>query len=145
MTVTIEKHHGELVDVEVLEETRVMDEYRRKILLRRKSDRRVVQFGIVRINLDTLSETIQSQIVSGEIPLGRILIDNGLMREVQLSQLWQVECGEELAGYFQFPEGCLTFGRTARILVNSLPVIELLEIVAPETEDSIGISKTELT
>ena len=132
MTVTVEKHHGELVDVEVLQESQLAGEYRRKILLRRQSDRKVVQFGIVRMNLKTLAPSVQQQITSGEIPLGRILIENELMREVQLSGLWKVECGEELAGYFQIPYGGFTYGRTARILVDSTPMIELLEIVAPE-------------
>lgn len=139
MTVAVENHHGELVDVDVLEQSRQTDEYRRKILLRRQSDRTVVQFGIVRINFKTLAPEIQQQITSGKIPLGRILIENDLMREVQLSGLWRVECGRDLSNHFQVPIDCVTYGRTARILVDSIPVIELLEIVAPETESQSAI------
>jgi chorismate-pyruvate lyase len=134
MTVTVEQRHGELVDVEVLQEAQDAHEYQRKILLRKRSDQKVVQYGIVRIDLRPIDGEIRDQIQSGRTPLGRILIEHDLMREVQLSGLWRVECGEDLAEHFGVDIGCITYGRTARILVESTPMIELLEIVAPEPE-----------
>ena len=51
MTVTVEAHHGDNVDVKVLEHIRGNDFYARKILLVTQKERRVVQFGLVRIML----------------------------------------------------------------------------------------------
>src|SRR5712692_4198802 len=49
MTVTVEAHHGSMVDVKVLERKRDRDSYARKILLTLQRDGRIVQFGLVRI------------------------------------------------------------------------------------------------
>jgi chorismate-pyruvate lyase len=106
--------------------------YSRKILLKRQSDQRVVQFGIVRLALETLEKPARDEILSQRTPLGRVLIEHGVMRAVQLLGLWEVVCGRELADCFGIEPGHVTYGRTALIYCNSEPAIELLEIVAPE-------------
>lgn len=138
MTVTVEQHHSDRVDVEVLNQSWTGDYYQRKILLRRQGDGRVVQFGIVRMSLKSLPLAIHSQVISGQIPLGRLLIESGVLREVQLCNLWRVQCGAELANVFGAREGQVTYGRTARIIVDSVSAIELLEIVAPEPHRRIS-------
>lgn len=132
MTVTVEDRHHCSVDVEVLQVDQTPTHYSRKILLRRQSDGRVVQFGIVRLALDTLDEASRNAIISQRVPLGRVLIEHGVMRAVQLLGLWQVACGSELAAHFGVEPGHITYGRTALIYCNSEPAVELLEIVAPE-------------
>ena len=132
MTVTVEQRHGCPVSVEVLESFESTTHYVRKILLRRTSDNRVVQFGIVRLKLDALDPEARDEILAKQIPLGRVLIQHNVMRYVQLFDVWHVRCGGELASYFNVPSGYETFGRTALIYCNDEPAIELLEIVAPE-------------
>lgn len=132
MTVTVEDRHAASVDVEVLQVERTQTHYSRKILLRRQPDRRVVQFGIVRLALDALELPTREEIFSERIPLGRVLIEHGIMRAVQLLGLWEVTCGRGLAAHFGTEVGHTTFGRTALIYCNSEPAVELLEIVAPE-------------
>lgn len=132
MTVTVERWHGSLVDVQVLERQAVDDYYARKILLRRQDNRRVVQFGIVQLRFEFLDANVRAEIESCSRPLGRILIQHDVLRDVDLHGLWRVLCGAELADYFGCPTGTLTFGRTAMIHCNGEPAIELLEIVAPE-------------
>lgn len=134
MTVTVEDRHKCPVDVEVLQVERTQTHYSRKILLRRQADRRVVQFGIVRLALDTLDQATRNEIISEKVPLGRVLIEHGIMRAVQLLGLWQVTCGPDLAEHFGVEAGRVTYGRTALIYCNSEPAVELLEIVAPEEE-----------
>src|SRR5947209_10219758 len=51
MTVTVERHHGDLVDVRILDRRHDGDSYARKILLALQGTGRVVQFGIMRIHL----------------------------------------------------------------------------------------------
>jgi len=134
MTVTVEHHHGQKVDVDILAEAESGDSYRRKIVLRRSSDREAVQFGIVRLDLNCLTPEARSQVLSGQTPLGRVLIENQILTEVHLRDLWRVRCGEELARLFGVDLGTITYGRTARIHVAGKSCIELLEIVAPEPE-----------
>jgi chorismate-pyruvate lyase len=132
MTVTVEQRHGCPVTVEVLESHESQTHYVRKILLRRKSDNRVVQYGIVRLKLDAIDAEPRAEILAKQIPLGRVLIQHNVMRQVQLLAVWNVRCGRELAKHFDVITGHETFGRTALIYCNEEPAIELLEIVAPE-------------
>src|SRR6476469_953358 len=79
MTVTVEAFHGCPVDVRVLETRQTGDYYSRKILLSRQSDGRILQFGIVRLNLSYLDEPVRQEIVSQGTPLGRVLIEHNVM------------------------------------------------------------------
>jgi hypothetical protein len=96
MTVTVEAFHGSLVDVQVLDERREGDVYTRASLLVRQSDRAVVQFGIMRINLAGLSAVVRREIEERGTPLGRILIRHNVMRHVKLFKLWRIWPGPEL-------------------------------------------------
>ncbi len=135
MTVTVESFHNSLVNVQVLDETKSDDIYARKILLTRKSDGQIVQFGIVRIHRHLLPEATREAIERGEIPLGRILIEQGVLRKVELCDLWKCQTNGELQQLMQLDQPTTLFGRTAIIYVDQQPVIELLEIVTPGQTD----------
>jgi chorismate-pyruvate lyase len=132
MTVTVEEHHGSLVDVEVLQTRLDADHYSRKILLRRQSDGKVVQFGIVRLNFAHVSDTVRREVESRSAPLGRILIRNNVLREIELFNLWEITPGPDLCRMFGVTSEQRTYGRTALIHCNDEPAVELLEIVVPE-------------
>lgn len=129
MTVTVEAWHNSLMELRVLQEKREGDSYARKIILARQRDGGVVQFGIMRIDLAALPEIVRLEIESQALPLGRIMIRHHLMRDVEVSRLWRVMPGPELQRHLHCPEDEPVFGRTAWILVDGHPVVELLEIV----------------
>ena len=131
MTVTVEEFHGCPVDVQVIDRHRTETHYARKILLVRQSDRTVVQYGIMRVHWRYLSAEVRAAIEDESIPLGRILIDHNVHRSIQLRELWRVTPGVELCHFFGLPPDGITYGRTALILCDNEPAIELLEIVAP--------------
>jgi chorismate-pyruvate lyase len=131
MTITLEAWHESLVDVRVEGECREPDRYARHSLLSRKSDGRVVQSGIMRIDLTGLPIAVRREIEVGETPLGRILIRADLLREVELLALWRIAAGPRLASELDLPPGTTVYGRSARILVEGRPAVELLEIVRP--------------
>lgn len=130
MTVTVEAWHNSLAELRVLQEKRGDDFYARKIVLARQRDGVVVQFGIMRIDLRNLPEIVKLEIQSQALPLGRIMIRHHLLRELEVCQIWQVQPGPELRRNLQCSADDPIFGRTARILVEGQPVVELLEIVA---------------
>ena len=74
---------------------------------------------------------MRAEIESQNTPLGRILIEHNVMRQVQLISLWKVAPGEELRKLFGLADADVTYGRTALIYCNGVPAVELLEIVAP--------------
>ncbi|HWB01155.1 MAG TPA: hypothetical protein VG713_21850 [Pirellulales bacterium] len=131
MTVSVEEYHRSPVDVRVLDRRVTPTHYARKILLARKRDGAVVQYGIMRVNFDYLSPRVRAEIESEHTPLGRVLIQHDVMRRVRLAGLWQVTPGSELRKLFEIPSPRITYGRTAVIECNGEPAIELLEIVAP--------------
>ena len=159
MTVAMEAFHGHSVSLDVVsvapDETAGQTSYTREILLRspifndkafgvpsrsgknQKKTNRVVQYGIVRINTDRLPQEVVARIEEGDIPLGRILIEADLHREVRCVCVFEVMPGP------YFGELCLgsekqavprTFGRFATISISEQPVIELFEVVVPAAE-----------
>lgn len=133
MTVTVELHHRDTVDVEVLRSDILGEHYRREILLRTHNTRRVVQYGIVRLNTKFLADKPRNEILEQRIPLGRVLIENNVLRKIELFDLFRVECGKVLSDFFGVPIGTVTYGRTALIHCDNEPAIELLEVVRPES------------
>jgi len=131
MTVTVERFHNGPVDVRVLETRLDGDHYSRKILLTRKSDGAVVQFGIMRLDFSCVTPTVRREIESQQTPLGRILIEHNVLREVHLTRLYKVTPGEDLQKLFGMRPGQITYGRTALIHFDGEPAVELLEIVTP--------------
>lgn len=135
MTVTVESHHRDKVDVIVLDRSVTKTHYARKILLCRQKDHVVVQYGIMRINYAYLADDVRKAVEAEETPLGRILIEHNVLRSVHLAALWRVTPGKELAHFFGIEtaqNGPVTYGRTAIIFCDDEPAVELLEIVAPE-------------
>ena len=132
MTVTVESHHADSVDVEVLRSDVVDGHYRREILLKTHVSQRVVQYGIVRIFTKYLSDKPRDEILRQRKPLGRVLIEHNVLREIELFDLLRVECGPVLSKYFGVEPGTITYGRTALIHCDHEPAIELLEVVRPE-------------
>jgi len=129
MTVTVEAFHDSLVNVQVLEEHREGDLYGRQTLLTRCTDGGVVQFGVMRINLRLLPDKARREVEAHAAPLGRVLIRNNVLREVELIALWRIAVAKKLADHLGLPVGNTTYGRSARILLDKQPAVELLEIV----------------
>jgi chorismate-pyruvate lyase len=134
MTVTVEAFHNDAVDVQVLRSVKQGDSYSREIILRTQRLGHVVQYGIVRIHLHRIAEEPKREILEEKKPLGRVLIEHPVLREVELFDLWRIRCGSVLAHSFSVPIDTITFGRTAMIHCDGEPAIELLEIVRPATD-----------
>ncbi len=133
MTVTMESYHQTSVDVRVLDQRLDGDTYARKILLLKSGTEDVVQFGIVRFNFQYVTDEVRAEIQAGETPLGRVLINHNVLRDVDLGAILRITAGPDLASLLQMPEGGVTYGRLATIFCNSKPAVDLLEISAPLT------------
>ena len=137
MTVTLEQHHGCPVDVHVIESKIEGDRYSRKITLTRQSDDAVVMFGLVRMDRTVFAASVLEEIESQRTPLGRVLIENDVLRAVKLLNLYRIEASADLAQLLMIDEGSICFGRTAMIYCDSKPAIELLEVVQSDHENDI--------
>lgn len=128
MTVTVEAFHRDLVDVKVLARQATPTHYAREILLVRRGDGRVVQYGIMRIRRAAVAPEVWEQIAAEDTPLGHVLIRHGVLRDVHLRRLWEVRPGPRLCEVFG--SDATVYGRTAMIDLDGEPAIELLEIVS---------------
>jgi hypothetical protein len=131
MTVTMEKYHGCPVDVHVIDRRLDGDVYARKILLTRHGTNSVVQFGLVRFDFQYVTAAVKKEIISEQVPLGRVLINHNVLRQVDLNAILKLTAGPALAKYLQMPVGGVTYGRIATIFCNQKPAIDLLEVSAP--------------
>ncbi len=132
MTVTVEEFYGDAVDVNILDLNLTDEWYARKILLTKRTDGRIVQFGIPRIRLKFCSAPVRKAILQGKTPLGRILIENNVHRRIEPIAFMKVPPG--IATETWFGEGAgkhATYGRIGVIYCDEQPAIEVLEIVAP--------------
>jgi chorismate-pyruvate lyase len=129
MTAAMERVHGS-VGLRVVA-TASDGRYAREIILEDTSGR-PVQYGIVRIDLAALDEEIARRIREARRPLGRILIDGGVLREVHDVALLEIVPGPHLRRVLALPDGTEPLhGRVAEIELNGRKAVELLEIVAP--------------
>jgi hypothetical protein len=137
MTVAMERFHGGPVTLRVVATADGTAEkpavYAREILLIGPTGK-VVQHGIVRLDLGRVDEAVAAAVRGARVPLGRILIDAGLLRDVQRVRLLEVAPGPHLAALFAGSAWsqpmARTYGRVADISLDGRPAVELLEIVA---------------
>jgi chorismate-pyruvate lyase len=134
MTITVEHFYRSLVDVRVLSCRRSGSEYARKILLATRDTGRVVQFGLVRINLGVCPELVRNEILEGRTPLGRVLMQHNMLRRIEPVAFLRVSLSRTMAEWFGVEEGATTFGRVGVIYTGDRPVVEVLEILAPVTK-----------
>lgn len=139
MTVTMEHYHNCTVDVKIIDRCADADVYSRKILLLKSGTDQVVQFGLVRFNFEYVTKQVREEILAGEIPLGRVLINHNVLRHIDLGAILRVTPGKELREYFQMSPGEVTYGRLATIFCNHQPAVDLLEISAPLTTTETAI------
>jgi chorismate-pyruvate lyase len=131
MTVTVEAYYREPVEVRVLEVVRRGNEYARKILLALRDSRRVVQFGIVQIDLAVLTPDVRETILAGEVPLGRVLIQNQVLRTVRPAAFFRAMPRPLMCEWFSLKRPEPTYGRIGVISTDGHPTIRVAEILAP--------------
>ena len=131
MTVTVEAHHGDLVNVRILSKLHKGDSYSRKILLTLQGNGKVVQYGIMRIQFRYCSVAVRDEIIAGKTPLGRILIQHNVLRRVEPTAFLRIIPGPALMREFALDQPTPTYGRLALIHCDGYPAVEVLEIVIP--------------
>ena len=131
MTVTMEVFHKCGVDVQVVYEELQEPLYNREILLTKVGSGEVVQFGLVRFNLTFVTPAVKSEILSKELPLGRVLIRHNVLRHIDLGAILKITPGSALQKHMQLQDASPVYGRLATIFCNGHPAVDLLEVAAP--------------
>ncbi len=141
MTVTLEAHHGAAVHLNVIEVHREGNEYARRLTLSAGPDGPIILAGIMCFNLEYCGDDVRRRILEANTPLGRILIEHGVMRRIQTEAFLRIPIDSAFCRLFGLtdsaPPGAThagathAHGRLAIIFCNTLPAVELLEVVPP--------------
>lgn len=128
MTATLVEHYGQPVALDVVDQRQSGDQYRRKIVLTVDAGR-VVEFGIVRLDLRFTSPPARAAILERKTPLGDIFGQYQVLTRVE--PLWYLQFPPESppVQYFRPPSLGPAYGRIAMIHCDGQPALELLEVV----------------
>lgn len=128
MTTRLGDYHGAAVELQVLSHSIEGDAYRRLIALCPTGQNRVVEVGLVRIDLACTNPAVRAMILDEKRPLGDILIAANVMRRVEPRWFVRFDGGRLLTE--QFGAGHAPFyGRIGTIFFEDRPAIRLLEVV----------------
>jgi chorismate-pyruvate lyase len=133
MTVTLERHHKSSVRVAPYQIHRNGSFYGRKLDLLVESGK-VVMTGIMLFNFSFCAASVQEQIIEGKTPLGRILIEHGILREITATAFLRIAADDPLVARFKLPTVQPAYGRLATIYCDGKPAVDLLEVVVPEPD-----------
>ncbi len=134
MTATLQAHYDQPIELQVLEYRRADDQYRRKILLTIDRGEKVVEFGVIRLDLRFTPPEVQSAILERNQPLGDIFGQHRVLTEVQ--PMWYLRLPSESPPVRLFHPAVAgdAFGRIGVIHCNGRPALELLEVVRADAE-----------
>lgn len=106
--------------------------YCREIALKNSFGREVV-YALARVHLDLFSPEARADIRAESLPLGRILVKHNVERRLEVDGVYLLEKPSEwLSSRWQVEKDTSLYARTATILCNDQPAIEVLEIIRPE-------------
>ncbi len=129
MTSTLQTYHKEPVALCVLRHHQCDHYYFREIVLTLPSTNTIVEYGIVRINLEVLSKSVRDEILAKHRPLGDILRKHDVLRRVEPRWFLRFAPRAVIWKNMEPPVTQETFGRIGMIYCHHQPAIELLEVV----------------
>ena len=134
MTVVLQRHHGAPVEVHVLEEQLVENQYTRKISLTPAGTDKVVEWGIVNLDFRYMPEAVKQEILARQTPLGAILIKHKVHRRIKPRYFLRFPEGSAVLKVFGAEYTEPVYGRLGSIYCDHAPCVELLEIVVNTVE-----------
>ena len=128
MTTTLEKFYGQPIQVEVKKQQVTGSLYERCSLLWLPQVG-VVEIGIVQMDLSFFSSGIREEILHGEKPLGKILIDHKEPRDVRVENYFKLQTCTSLEKAFSI-SSVFFYGRATTISCKA--PIKVAEIIRPQ-------------
>lgn len=132
MTSTLEAFHRSALRVEVLRRAQADTPYFREVFLRTQSHDRIVEYGVIAIDLEQFTPPQREAIQAGQIPLGELLHRFRIPFVSSPIGYFEVSAGRLGRRPFAVPEGTTCFGRFNRLATPSGQALAwILEILPP--------------
>lgn len=136
LTPTLEAHHRSPLHIRVLQSEQQGTRYHRRVVLI-TTDGRAVSQGEIEIHLDRLPESIVTQVLAGQKPLGGILRDERFQHQSRPQGFFALDSTPDLESIFAISGPSVLYGRRNHLLTAAGDVFaEVLEILAPSVKDS---------
>ena len=128
MTRILEQYWDQPVVLHVLHHHQNETVYERKISLSVDGHDHPVEYGAVRLHVDVCDPDVRSAILARRTPLGRILIDHGVMTNIECRCFFKMTPSREMCATFGMPDSPL-YGRYAEVDFDGKPALQLLEVL----------------
>lgn len=129
MTATLRAHYDQPLALRVLRHVETEEDYRRMIVLTVDDGIRVVEFGLVRMNLNVLPPAARKEVVARKLPLGEIFSQHDVLTRVEPRWYLRFAAKSPVVQYFAPGTPPEAFGRLGVIHCNGHAAVELLEVV----------------
>jgi hypothetical protein len=129
MTLTLERHFGGPLVVRPLSTALTGSWYTRRVLLAQQYSGKPVEMGAIRINLDAFRPRTRRTILANEIPLGRLLRDDGVDFQSRPIAFFSLTPSAEMLGVFWMREPRTLYGRRTEIFVGDRRIGDIVEIL----------------
>lgn len=129
MTIAQERFHSCKIGVRVLQSQLRDGWYARQIVLIPRGTDRVVQGGAVRIHLHMLDPEVQTAIRREDTPLGHVLINHEVLRQIEVTRYLRIAPGDALKAWPGFNPTERCYARLGILHCDRQPAIEVFEIV----------------
>lgn len=133
MTSTLTAHHREPIALEELGRAVTPTWLARRSLLRVARTGRPVEYGLIRIHLLVLEETVRAGVLDGRLPLGGLLNASGMTYKSCPGGFFRVAAVGTIATALEIKEPTGLFGR-CNCLSDRLgrPIADVVEILPPD-------------
>ena len=111
MTPTLERYHGERVELRVLQHRAIDNQFFRHIVLEGSVSQRPLEYGAIRIALGSLEEPARRQVLECRTPLGRILGSLGIVHQACPGGFFKIRSNALIARVLQLAGRPWLFGR----------------------------------
>jgi hypothetical protein len=135
MTAVLSEFHGADVALHVLAHRQVGDVYRRKIVLTVGDADRIVEFGLVRLDLSVVGDAVRTAIIERRRPLGAILIAHDVLTRVVPRWFVRFAPDSPVVAMFGTDGKEPVYGRIGMIYFHKEPAVELLEVVTDRASE----------
>ena len=129
MTITLERHFGGRVALRPLSTLLQGPWYFRRVLLAQEYTGRPVEMGAIRIRIAAFSPRVRREILRNDVPLGRLLRDNGVDYESRPKVFLRVTPNAEMMGVFWMREPKTLYGRRTEMMHNGTKIGDIVEVL----------------
>jgi chorismate-pyruvate lyase len=132
MTSKLEEFFADEMTLRVLQCDHTADHYRREVVLCCAKSGQSVEYGAIEIELSAFDESLRSEIVRGQQPLGGLLNRHAIRYRSRPRGFLRVAPDLRLAEIFHLPAPVSLFGRTNQLLdAQDRVLASIVEVLRP--------------